>query len=73
VSVYDQVLAVSKTYLGPAAEKFIQRQCKNIKTEPLALVASNMEQLAWFSKNAASLYMEESKATEYAKKIASLK
>lgn len=73
MSVYDQVLVISKQYLGPAAEKFIQRQCKLIKAEPAALAVNHLEQLAWSSKNAAGLYMDESKAAELAQKIMSLK
>jgi len=73
LSVYDKVLDISKQYLGPAAEKFIQRQCKHIKIEPATLTATHLEQLAWSSKNAAGLYMDESKAAELAQKIMSLK
>lgn len=73
MSTYDQVLSVGKQYLGAAAEKFIERQCKNLKVEPAKLTPADMEQLAWFTKNAAGLYMDDAKATQLSQRIAALK
>ena len=73
MSLYDQVVGVSKFYLGPATEKFLERQCKYLKTEPAALAGKDMEQLAWLSKNAAALLMDPAKAAEMSAKIAALK
>ena len=73
VSLYDQVLSVSKVYLGPAADKFIERQCKMLKTPPVELAAGHLEQLAWLCKNAAGLVMDEVKAAEFGTKLKSLK
>jgi hypothetical protein len=60
-------------YLGPAAEKFLERQCKMLKTEPAKLEGTHMEQLAWLTKNAATLVMDEAKATEFSKKLAAVR
>ena len=73
MSLYDQVVGVSKVYLGPAAEKFLERQCKYLKTDPANLAAKDMAQLAWVSKNAAELLMDAAKAAEMSAKIAALK
>ncbi|HEY1423415.1 MAG TPA: hypothetical protein VGF20_08180 [Candidatus Acidoferrum sp.] len=73
MSVYDQVLGVSKVYLGPAAETFIGRQCKYLKVEPKELAVTHMEKLAWLTKSAAGLVMHEAKAAELAQKIGALK
>lgn len=73
MSLYEQVVGVSKVYLGPATEKFLERQCKYLKTEPTKLATSHLEQLAWLSKNAAATLMDEGKAAELAAKIAALK
>ena len=73
MSMYDDVLGVTKRFMGPAAERFIERQCKLMKTEPAKLAATDMEQLAWLTKNAAGVYMDVSRADEMAKQIAGLK
>ena len=71
--MYDDVLSVTKRFMGPAAEKFIERQCKLMKTEPTRLAVTDLEQLAWLSKNAAGVYMDVARADEMAKQITSLK
>ena len=62
MSVYTSVVAVSKVYLGPAAEKFLERQCKYLKVEPAALTKEHLKQLAWLSKNAAGAIMDAGQA-----------
>lgn len=73
MSTYDNVIGVTKRFMGPAAERFIERQCKLMKTEPAKLAATDMEQLAWLTKNAAGVYMDVSRADEMAKQISGLK
>jgi len=71
--MYDNVLGVTKRFMGPAAEKFIERQCKLMKTEPAKLASTDLEQLAWLTKNAAGVYMDVARADDMAKQIAALK
>lgn len=73
MSVYDEVIGVTKRYMGPAAEKFIERQCKLMKTDPSKLASDHMEQLAWLSKNAAGVYMDVARAEEMAQQISAVK
>lgn len=73
MSKYDEVIGVTKRYMGPAAEKFIERQCKLMKMEPAKLAATDLDQLAWLTKNAAGVYMDVARAAEMAKQIVGLK
>jgi hypothetical protein len=73
VSTYDDVIGITKRFMGPAAERFIERQCKLMKTEPAKLAATDLPQLAWLTKNAAGVYMDVSRADEMADQIAGLK
>ncbi len=73
MSLCEQVLAVSKPYLGPATESFLSRQCKShLKTELTDLTASQLKDLAKWVEVGAGLVMDQAKAVELAKKVASL-
>jgi len=73
MSTYEKVVSVAKTYLGPATESFISRQCKShLKKEPGQLMASDLAALAKWMEVGAGLVMDQGKATELAKKVASL-
>jgi hypothetical protein len=72
-AISDRVLSISKPYLGPAAESFLSRQCKShLKTEIASLNAGQVKELAKWVELGAGLIMDPSKASELAKKIASL-
>ncbi len=74
MSLYEKTLAVSKPYLGPAAESFLSRQCKTrLKIEPVNLMASQLAELSKWVGVGAGLIMDQSKATELAGKIAALR
>ncbi len=69
----DKVLALSKPYLGPAAESFITRQCKLfLKIEMTALAPANLKELANCFEVGGRSIMDPAKATELAKKIAAI-
>ncbi|MGA3226168.1 MAG: hypothetical protein ABSC65_20555 [Acidobacteriaceae bacterium] len=71
--VTNKVLAVSKPYLGPAAEQFLVRQCKLfLKIDSAALTAANLKELAGCFEVGGRAIMDPAKATELAKKIAAL-
>ncbi len=70
-AVSDKVLAVSKPYLGPAAESFLARQCKgHLNIEMSTLSTANLKDLAKWVETGAALIMDAAKATELSKKIA---
>jgi hypothetical protein len=72
MSLYSNVVIASKPFLGPATEKFLERQCKYLKVEPNQLAKEHLEQLAWLSNNAARLIMYSVQADKLAEKIKSL-
>lgn len=49
VSLYDEVVALTSEYLGPAADRFINRQIRNhLNKNPESLTADDIsELLAW--------------------------
>jgi len=70
VTVYEKVVATSKTYLGPATESFIGRQCKShLNKQPDQLMAADLEALAMWIEIGAGLVMDKGKATELAGKV----
>ena len=72
MSIYTEVIAISKVYLGPAAEKFIERQCLYLKVVPADLSKDNLKMLAWLSKNAAATIMDPVQAEKMAQTIEKL-
>ncbi|MGB6690639.1 MAG: hypothetical protein WBE76_22605 [Terracidiphilus sp.] len=68
----DQLLSVSKPFLGPATESFLQRQCAHIKVEMTALTSANLKDLAIWVNRSGALIMDAQKADVLAKKIAAL-
>ncbi len=69
----DKVLALSKPYLGPATESFLERQCQShLNVEMSALQSSHLKELAKWVETGAALIMDAAKAAELGKKIAAL-
>ncbi len=69
MTVYEEVVAVSKIYLGPATEQFIARQCKILKLEAKFLGKADLQPLAKWVEIGAGLLMDEKKAKELASKV----
>ena len=70
-AVSEKILALSKPYLGPAAESFLSRQCKgHLNIEMDAITSAQLKDLAMWVERSGSLIMEPAKAAELAKKIA---
>jgi hypothetical protein len=64
-SVYQQVVTISHTYLGPASERFIDRQIKNhLDKEPSDLQPSDIYQLIDWIRIAVSFLTEDSNLIE---------
>lgn len=63
----DKILALSKPYLGPAAESFLARQCKgHLNIEMGAITTSHLKDLSTWVERSGALIMEPSKAAELA-------
>ena len=71
MSVHQDVIAVSKLYLGPAAEHFIARQCQlHLKIDDASVLnKAHLPVLANWIEVAGVRYMDEAKAKELAKKV----
>lgn len=70
--ISDKVIAISKTYLGPATESFLTRQCKgHLKIDLENLTPSNLKDLAKWVEVGAALIMDADKAAQLATKISS--
>ncbi len=74
MSLYDDVIALSKPYLGPAAQKFIDRQIKgHLDVEKASLSAANLDELAKWVYTSGKLLMDDAKAQELSQKVKALK
>jgi hypothetical protein len=75
MALYDDVLAVSREYLGPAAQRFLDRQISDrldlVKKEDLAL--RHLDELAKWCQSSGALYLADGKAAEYAARLTALK
>jgi hypothetical protein len=70
---YDRVLAIAKTFLGPAAESFLTRQCKvALDIEAAKLTPSHFKDLAIWVEVSACRFIEQDKALEMARRIGAL-
>lgn len=73
MTLYEKTIALSKPYLGPATESFLERQCRShLKIDPSQLIAAQLAELAKWVGVGACLLMEQDKATELAAKVARL-
>jgi hypothetical protein len=73
MSAYTDVLAVTKVYMGPAAESFLSRQCQvGLKTDAANLVKTQFKDLAAWVEVSACRFIDQKKAEEMAKRIAAL-
>ena len=69
---YGAVLAITKNYLGPAAESFLSRQCQLLKFEATQITKDHCKDLAAAVEIAACRFIERAKAEDMAKRIAAL-
>ena len=65
LTLYQQVVATTHTYLGPAADRFIARQVQNhLKKQPDKLSEKDLASLIDWIQIAVSLLTEDSKIIE---------
>ncbi len=74
MALYDNIVALSKNYLGPAAAKFVDRQIDaHLKVDSSQLTSSHMEELAKWCYSSGKLLMDNDEAKEYSEKVKALK
>jgi len=74
VALYENAVSMARGYLGPAAQKFIDRQISthlNIKGTDLA--PQHLEELARWCYTSGKLVIDDGKAKEFADKVKALK
>ena len=71
---YHEVVSVTRAYLGPAAERFIDRQVTNhLHKEPEALEPGDLHKLIDWIRVALSLITEDTRVVEeYSEKLQEL-
>ncbi len=74
MALYDNVVAVAATYMGPAAERFVSRQISaHLSVSPTDLAAQHMDELAKWIMESGKLVMDEAKAVELSQKVKTMK
>ena len=73
-TVYDHVVRITHVYLGPAADRFIDRQVQNhLHKEPQAITTDDLAKLIDWIRVAVSLLTEDSELVEeYTNQLQSL-
>ena len=74
MALYDDVVNVAKQYLGPAAQKFVDRQIKgHLAVDKSQLGPEHLEELAKWCYTSGKLLMDDAKAQEFSQKVKALK
>jgi hypothetical protein len=74
MTLYDEVLEVAKDYMGPTAERFVNRQLNgHLDIEPHQLSGHHLEELANWCYTSGKLIMRDERAREFSKKVQALK
>ena len=64
-SIYEQLLAVTHVYLGPAADRFINRQIENhLRKAPQDITADDLNAMADWIRAVVSLISDDSEVVE---------
>jgi hypothetical protein len=70
---YDRVLSIAKFYLGPAAESFLERQCKlHLKIDALQITLAHLKAFGALIEVAAVRFIDPAKAKAMAQRITAL-
>ena len=74
-TIYQQAILITKDYLGPAAERFIDRQITfHLQKKPELLAKKDIPQLAeWVKVSIAILTEDKQMVDEFSKRILKLK
>jgi hypothetical protein len=73
MTAYDSVLTIAKSYLGPAAESFLSKQCQvGLRTDAVRITREQFKPLAAGVEIAACRFIDRAKAEDMAKRIAAL-
>lgn len=73
--LYDDILAIARDYMGPAAEEYIQRRIRIVQggRDPESIAPDKLERLAAGIEMTAKMYMSEARAARFRDEVLSLK
>jgi hypothetical protein len=75
LALYDEILAIARNYMGPAAEDYIRRRIRIVQQgdNPEIIRLDKLERLAAGIDMTAKVYMSETKAAAFRQDILNLK
>ena len=73
MALYDNAVNLAKEYIGPAGQRFLDRQISShLKLNPSELTRSNLPELSKWCFISGRLLIDEKQAVEFRDKISSL-
>ncbi len=74
-TLYEQILAIARDYMGPAAEDYIRRRIRIVQQgdDPSTIQADKLDRLAAGIDMTAKVYMSKAKAEAFRREILALK
>ncbi len=74
MALYDEVVNMARSYMGPAAKKFVDRQIRaHLEIDGSELTYSDLEELAEWCYTSSKLLMNDYRAREFSGQILSLR
>ena len=75
MTLYEQILAIARNYMGPAAEDYISRRVRIVQqgAKPETIQADKLDRLAAGIDMTAKVYMGEARAHRFRDEILELK
>ena len=71
--LYDDVVKIAKAYIGPAGQKFTDRQISShLSVSPSEINAGNLEELAKWCFTSGKMLIGNDKAKEFSEKVKAL-
>jgi hypothetical protein len=72
MALYDEIVSLSKPYLGIATDAFLKRQLKHINRTPESMDKASIPELAKWIEISSKMLMGEAKAKTLKEKILNL-
>jgi hypothetical protein len=73
MALYDDVVTIAKTYIGPAGQQFIDRQLTtHLNLKPTDLTGANLADLSKWCFTSGRLIIDSNQATEFSDKVKAL-
>ncbi len=74
MALYDEVIKIAQSYMGPAAPKFVNRQIRaHLEIDGSQLTYSDLDELAEWCYTSSKVLMDDLKAREFSNQVRSLR